>query len=405
MKQTISVLISAFLIVILTFAISVIGFADSLHGDVNADGKISVVDAKWILQSVAGARELDANASKLADVNRDGKISVVDAKWVLQSVAGMREISQTETTQDVIEPTTEQPTEPTTEPTTEPYVKADTSELERYIEIANSLNKSEHTEETFSALEQAVENAQAIVDAEKADDNEVAIALDELKSALDNLKTYQNCLEDTVMLAYSINLNENCSEELSERMLNSIDYAFSILYCEDITPEQFQSANDEIINLIAEVKEYKLNSLNSKINDAEGIDITATIDGSHYSAQRIENLNNAVAHAKEIANSNADFDDIDKEIKALNIALKGLKTYKELLRDNILKARTVYSEENLSGSPDLKSVINSVTNNVYLNSSSTDEDYINAMDTLSQAVKEFDAYYLAHTSEGVINWK
>ena len=60
-------------------------------GDVNGDERISAVDARFILQYVAGLREFDENSLRLADVNGDGKISAVDARWVLQYVTDLRE--------------------------------------------------------------------------------------------------------------------------------------------------------------------------------------------------------------------------------------------------------------------------------------------------------------------------
>ena len=64
---------------------------ENLHGtpgDVNADGKVDAVDARWVLQAAAGMRTLE-NATA-ADVNGDGKIDAVDARWILQAAAGMR---------------------------------------------------------------------------------------------------------------------------------------------------------------------------------------------------------------------------------------------------------------------------------------------------------------------------
>lgn len=62
---------------------------NDLLGDVNADGKLSVVDAKWVLQSIANIRRLSSEQKEIADVNGDTKISVVDAKMILQAVAGI----------------------------------------------------------------------------------------------------------------------------------------------------------------------------------------------------------------------------------------------------------------------------------------------------------------------------
>lgn len=59
-------------------------------GDVNGDGAINAVDARWILQAVSGARTLTEEQRTAADVNGDGTINAVDARWVLQAVSGAR---------------------------------------------------------------------------------------------------------------------------------------------------------------------------------------------------------------------------------------------------------------------------------------------------------------------------
>lgn len=60
-------------------------------GDTNRDGKVSIIDAKWVLQQVAELRTLDEKSLSCADVNKDGKISIVDAKWILQIVSNLRD--------------------------------------------------------------------------------------------------------------------------------------------------------------------------------------------------------------------------------------------------------------------------------------------------------------------------
>lgn len=58
-------------------------------GDINGDGRVTAVDARLVLQYVAGIRELDENPLALADMNGDGKVSAVDARVILQMVAGI----------------------------------------------------------------------------------------------------------------------------------------------------------------------------------------------------------------------------------------------------------------------------------------------------------------------------
>ena len=63
---------------------------DVLLGDVNGDGKLSAIDARWALQYSAGNRELTETQIAAADANGDGKISAIDARWILQASAGNR---------------------------------------------------------------------------------------------------------------------------------------------------------------------------------------------------------------------------------------------------------------------------------------------------------------------------
>ena len=62
----------------------------NLLGDVNGDGKITAIDARWTLQYSANNRELTDVQISAADVNGDGKVTAIDARWILQASAGNR---------------------------------------------------------------------------------------------------------------------------------------------------------------------------------------------------------------------------------------------------------------------------------------------------------------------------
>lgn len=59
----------------------------SLFGDANTDGRVSLMDAKRVLQSVAGSRPLVCAGKLAADTNRDGSVGIADAKQILTEVA------------------------------------------------------------------------------------------------------------------------------------------------------------------------------------------------------------------------------------------------------------------------------------------------------------------------------
>ena len=64
--------------------------ASYVLGDVNGDGKITAIDARWTLQYSANNRELTDVQVLAADVNGDGKVTAIDARWILQASAGNR---------------------------------------------------------------------------------------------------------------------------------------------------------------------------------------------------------------------------------------------------------------------------------------------------------------------------
>ena len=61
--------------------------------DVNSDGNVNAIDAKWILQYVSGGRTLTDDQKAVADVNQDGEVNAIDAKWILQVASGSRDLS------------------------------------------------------------------------------------------------------------------------------------------------------------------------------------------------------------------------------------------------------------------------------------------------------------------------
>jgi hypothetical protein len=86
MKKVISIILA----VILTISmLGVTAFAETLKGDVNGDGNITAVDARMILQAVAGLETVDNTT--LYDVDSNGSVSAIDARIILQIVAGLRE--------------------------------------------------------------------------------------------------------------------------------------------------------------------------------------------------------------------------------------------------------------------------------------------------------------------------
>ncbi|MBQ8765934.1 MAG: dockerin type I repeat-containing protein [Clostridia bacterium] len=60
-----------------------------LAGDVNDDGEVTALDARLVLQHVAGLRTLNEDEFKAANMNEDNEVTALDARIILQIVAGL----------------------------------------------------------------------------------------------------------------------------------------------------------------------------------------------------------------------------------------------------------------------------------------------------------------------------
>lgn len=89
-------LISIILVMVMVLSTAVIASAAKTYyyGDVNADGKVTAVDAVLVLQSAAEIKTLTKSQAKRADCNKDGKVTAVDARKILQVVAELIPLEQ-----------------------------------------------------------------------------------------------------------------------------------------------------------------------------------------------------------------------------------------------------------------------------------------------------------------------
>ena len=59
---------------------------ETLLGDVNGDGEITIVDSTILQKYIVGQTTLDDETLNVADVNKDGAITVVDATLIQKFV-------------------------------------------------------------------------------------------------------------------------------------------------------------------------------------------------------------------------------------------------------------------------------------------------------------------------------
>ena len=68
--------------------------AKQLKGDIDNDGKITVLDSQICLYNIAESINFSEQEKARADVNNDGKVSLMDARKILQHIAGIELIDE-----------------------------------------------------------------------------------------------------------------------------------------------------------------------------------------------------------------------------------------------------------------------------------------------------------------------
>lgn len=97
-------LLALILAIVIIFCCSIVAFAsDDLEilpdggydiGDVDMDGRVSVVDATVLQQHLASIVTLNSEQLALADTNFDLAVSIMDATCIQMHVAGIEEITK-----------------------------------------------------------------------------------------------------------------------------------------------------------------------------------------------------------------------------------------------------------------------------------------------------------------------
>lgn len=65
--------------------------SDTVRGDVNGDGKVTVEDARTALRAAVGLEKLDEKQTAAADYDGDGEVTAADARAILRKATGLEE--------------------------------------------------------------------------------------------------------------------------------------------------------------------------------------------------------------------------------------------------------------------------------------------------------------------------
>lgn len=208
---------------------------------------------------------------------------------------------------------------------TEEMVETDFEQLKETINTINDLKEADYTAETWTALQNALQSANAVAanpNATQKEVNEANTALINARKALKKLvETDYTKLNESIQSIESLKGAEYTTKTWNA-MQDALQNAQKVIANEEATQTQVDAANTALKNAIgALVKLANFDQLKASIVKAKSLKAEA------YTADTWAKVDEALKNANTIAkNNNAAQADVDAASTALTTAINGLKT-------------------------------------------------------------------------------
>lgn len=267
--------------------------------------------------------------------------------------------------------------------------KADKSKLQDLVNQGNALNKNDYTKDSQSALEQALQSAQGVLDDDNAQSSQVEDEYNKLKKVIDGLekKPDKSELQKAVERADALN-PDDYTDDSKAGLDDAVKKAKEVLDDPD-------ASKDDVDNALKDLNDV-LDKLTEKADKSE---LQKTVDKAHeinpddYLSDSLPDFNEALENAESVlADNNATQDDVDNAKNALEDAMSNLekKPDKSDLKNLVDKAEMLdpddYTDDNKSK---LQNAIDNAKD-VIDNEEATQEDVDSAKDELQNVLDNLE---------------
>ena len=232
------------------------------------------------------------------------------------------------------------------------------TDLESWIQFAESLTKDAYTQESWAVLEKAIEAAKAVAADETASRSEIDQAISDLVKALGGLEygVQKQHLQAAVDAAQEIlDTASDYEEESLAALRAAVENAKKVLENAGASQDEVNQAASDVIDAIVQViKDADITALESLLQAVE------SLDESKYTTESWAALEAAIQAAREVlANQDRTESDLAKAYSDLAEAVRGLEMRgnKAALGAAIEKAQEIleqasrYTESSISGLP------------------------------------------------------
>ena len=203
------------------------------------------------------------------------------------------------------------------------FEKGNKVDLQYYVDSIENLLEDKYTPDSWKALMDAVEAAQAVLDDENATDEDIAPVYDALRAAIRNLKAIANTSELKIAIDLAQNILDNADKYIAETLeglQEELDKANAVFANGNATQDEVDAAYNALMAQINKVRmPVDKAALLAALEEAESYDL------AKYTAASGEVLSAAIIAAHKVYdNQLADQKMVDDAKNALDAAVNGL---------------------------------------------------------------------------------
>ncbi len=259
----------------------------------------------------------------------------------------------------------------------------DKDDLQELVDQANAINQDDYTDTTADALQDAIDDAQAVLDDPNATDDEIADAYEALENAINNLKPDKSELAAAIADGNDV-LGGDTSvyTQASVEALDDAVAAGQTVYDDpNATVQEIKDATDAIRNALENLLEEAVDNAEDIINN----------NSDDYTPDSIQALEDAISDAEDVINNpNSTPDEIKDAIDAIEDAINNLKPDKTELAEAIAEGTEIVNGDTSNFTPESVQALEDALDagqTVYDNPDATVQEIKDATDAIRSALE------------------
>ena len=220
----------------------------------------------------------------------------------------------------------------------------DKDALQDLVDQANAIDQDDYTDTTADDLQDAIDDAQAVLDDPNATDEEIQNAYDALEDAINNLKPDKTELAEAISDGNEIVNGDtsNFTPASVQALEDALDAGQTVYDDPNATVQEIKDATDAIRNALENLLEEAVDAAEDIVNN----------NSDDYTDDSIQALEDAISDAQDVINNpNSTPDEIKDAIDAIEDAINNLKPDKTELAEAIAEGTEIVNGDTSGFTP------------------------------------------------------